>query len=73
MIFLIFQTKISKCDKCSSFLEGNEIVKDETPRTSENVVDPLLSRAQERVRELELELVQKKLAYVEAECRNQVF
>lgn len=29
-------------------------------------------RAQERIRELELELAQTKLAHVEAECRNQV-
>lgn len=38
----------------------------------ENRVDPVLHRAQERVRELELELAQTKLAHVEAECRNQV-
>jgi hypothetical protein len=34
--------------------------------------DPHLTRAQERIRELELELAQTKLAHVEAECRNQV-
>ncbi|CAG2056794.1 unnamed protein product [Timema podura] len=34
--------------------------------------DPQLVRAQERIRELELELAQTKLAHVEAECRNQV-
>nr|CAD7410065.1 unnamed protein product [Timema cristinae] len=33
--------------------------------------DPQLVRAQERIRELELELAQTKLAHVEAECRNQ--
>lgn len=32
----------------------------------------MLHRVQERVRELELELAQTKLAHVEAECRNQV-
>lgn len=31
-----------------------------------------LSRAQERIRELELELAKTKLAHVEAECTNQV-
>lgn len=30
------------------------------------------SRVTERIRELELELAQTKLAHVEAECRNQV-
>lgn len=35
-------------------------------------IDPMLHRVQERVRELELELAQTKLAHVEAECRNQV-
>lgn len=39
----------------------------------ENRIDPILNRAQERVRELELELAQTKLAHVEAECRNQVW
>lgn len=38
----------------------------------ENRIDPMLHRVQERVRELELELAQTKLAHVEAECRNQV-
>lgn len=37
---------------------------------SEVILDD--TRALERVRELELELAQTKLAHVEAECRNQV-
>lgn len=53
--------KISTCDNCSSYL--NDCIE---KSGSEPMNDD------ERVRELELELAQTKLAHVEAECRNQV-
>ncbi|OXU24097.1 hypothetical protein TSAR_015712 [Trichomalopsis sarcophagae] len=66
------RTKVSKCDKCASTaLDSSGAASNATSHPLENRVDPILSRAQERVRELELELAQTKLAHVEAECRNQ--
>ncbi|KAJ3641745.1 hypothetical protein Zmor_028224 [Zophobas morio] len=51
--------KISNCEKCSTVVhEAKESCDDDENRS-------------ERVRELELELAQTKLAQVEAECRNQ--
>ncbi|KAF4521654.1 hypothetical protein B566_EDAN009387 [Ephemera danica] len=41
------------------------------PLSAPQPIDPRLLTAQQRVRELELELAQTKLAHVEAECRNQ--
>lgn len=52
---------MSGCEKCSLSVE-------ETKERSEDGDD----NGSERVRELELELAQTKLAQVEAECRNQV-
>lgn len=49
------------CDKCSSYLTSS-IKK----RRDENINEI------GRIRELELELAQTKLAQVEAECKNQV-
>ncbi|XP_058799127.1 rab GTPase-activating protein 1-like isoform X2 [Phymastichus coffea] len=63
------RTKIAKCDKCSKFTLDSPASTPINPLEAR--VDPILSRAQERVRELELELAQTKLAHVEAECRNQ--
>ncbi|CAH1983293.1 unnamed protein product [Acanthoscelides obtectus] len=51
------------CEKCSEFLKKDE--KDPLKRPA----DPI--KGEERIRELELELAQTKLALVEAECRNQ--
>jgi hypothetical protein len=53
--------KMSGCEKCSLSVE-------ETKERNEDGDD----NGSERVRELELELAQTKLAQVEAECRNQV-
>lgn len=66
------QTKISKCDKCRNYLKDSANILADIAHPLENRIDPILNRAQERVRELELELAQTKLAHVEAECRNQV-
>lgn len=53
--------KVSSCDKCSSCID-----RDVQGRLTENIDD------KERIRELELELAQTKLAQVESECKNQV-
>ncbi|KAK0089910.1 hypothetical protein PV325_004662 [Microctonus aethiopoides] len=63
--------RISNCDKCSNIVMQSSKVFSDISHPLENRVDPVLHRAQERVRELELELAQTKLAHVEAECRNQ--
>ncbi|KAL1490600.1 hypothetical protein ABEB36_013266 [Hypothenemus hampei] len=54
--------KISNCADCSQFLESV------SENNSGNGDQKL---GEERIRELELELAQTKLAHVEAECRNQ--
>ncbi|XP_015113735.1 rab GTPase-activating protein 1-like [Diachasma alloeum] len=64
--------KISKCEKCrGSVADSSTVYTDMISHPLETRVDPMLHRTQERVRELELELAQTKLAHVEAECRNQ--
>lgn len=70
--FIFLQSKISKCDKCKEYLVEPSTVSSDISHPLESRSDPMLYRAQERVRELELELAQTKLAHVEAECRNQV-
>ncbi|XP_072386845.1 rab GTPase-activating protein 1-like isoform X1 [Diabrotica undecimpunctata] len=57
------KTKVSNCESCSEHLEKSSI--DKTTSSNENASE------EERIRELELELAQAKLAHVEAECRNQ--
>ncbi|XP_043274724.1 rab GTPase-activating protein 1-like isoform X1 [Venturia canescens] len=65
------RVKVSKCEKCKEVLNESSNVPTDMMHPLENRTDPMLHRAQERVRELELELAQTKLAHVEAECRNQ--
>jgi len=58
---------------CRTLLgDGNVTVNGDQVIPTNKSTDPQLTRAQERIRELELELAQTKLAHVEAECRNQV-
>lgn len=69
------QKTVAKCQKCSASIaqsspEHNihiDSKKDEQPL---GPLDPL-HLATQRIRELELELAQTKLAQVEAECKNQ--
>jgi len=68
----VFQTKVSKCEKCKTCIIDSSNILADIAHPLENRIDPMLHRVQERVRELELELAQTKLAHVEAECRNQV-
>lgn len=56
--------KMSSCPDCSSFLEENSQAKKNAGLGDQ-------ASNEERIRELELELAQTKLAHVEAECRNQ--
>jgi hypothetical protein len=58
---------------CRTLLgDGNVTANGDQVIPTNKSTDPQLTRAQERIRELELELAQTKLAHVEAECRNQV-
>lgn len=68
----MFQAKVSKCEKCKACIVDSPNILADIAHPLENRIDPMLHRVQERVRELELELAQTKLAHVEAECRNQV-
>ncbi|XP_029164437.1 rab GTPase-activating protein 1-like isoform X1 [Nylanderia fulva] len=65
------RAKVSKCDKCRTCIMDSSNILADIAHPLENRIDPMLHRVQERVRELELELAQTKLAHVEAECRNQ--
>ncbi|XP_037949810.1 rab GTPase-activating protein 1-like isoform X2 [Teleopsis dalmanni] len=77
---------ISKCKSCAQKLEhpiaslsndiladNNKVVRNLTRNANETNLGPLdpLIVATQRIRELELELAQAKLAQVEAECKNQ--
>ncbi|XP_020282361.1 rab GTPase-activating protein 1-like isoform X2 [Pseudomyrmex gracilis] len=65
------RAKVSKCEKCRTCIIDSTNILADISHPLENRIDPVLHRVQERVRELELELAQTKLAHVEAECRNQ--
>lgn len=60
---ILFQEKVTSCENCSKYL------KQSSPNKSRG---DEAATEEERMRELELELAQTKLAHVEAECRNQV-
>ncbi|KAJ8945811.1 hypothetical protein NQ314_009033, partial [Rhamnusium bicolor] len=60
------KVQVSNCDGCSTHLQKQ---KDNSEILKSNIADQV--NADERIRELELELAQTKLAHVEAECRNQ--
>lgn len=73
-----FQRTISKCLTCSSNISSdsplhkNHLIPGNKPN-QEAPLGPLdpLNVALQRIRELELELAQTKLAHVEAECKSQ--
>lgn len=60
-----FQDQVSNCPDCSKFAGS---LGDSCRSGSGDQ-----PTGEDRIRELELELAQTKLAHVEAECRNQVF
>ncbi|KAJ9597185.1 hypothetical protein L9F63_026926, partial [Diploptera punctata] len=67
------RSQVAGCKQCRTLLgerNSTENVENQVIPNNKST-DPQLSRAQERIRELELELAQTKLAHVEAECRNQ--
>lgn len=72
---LDLRNEVSKCDTCKKSLKDIEFL--EEKKNKENIEnlnkekDPQLTRALERIRELELELAQTKLERVEAECWKQ--
>lgn len=64
----MWQGKVASCEKCSALLSPvsgptMEVGLEESPA---------VTRLQQQVRELELELAKTKLALVESECKNQV-
>ncbi|KAK7869744.1 hypothetical protein R5R35_008281 [Gryllus longicercus] len=67
--------QIKNCARCRELLghpvDSQDVHTNTSAPNNKNAVDPQLQRAQERIRELELELAQTKLAHVEAECKNQ--
>lgn len=66
---------MSACEKCLTVLNDMSIADNMSKAGGDQktyVPPDDLSTALERIRELELELAQTKLAQVEAECRNQV-
>nr|CAD7266711.1 unnamed protein product [Timema shepardi] len=78
-LFVPPQSQIISCSQCCDLLgtkgatttDYHPLGDGEAPLQGCGDGDPQLVRAQERIRELELELAQTKLAHVEAECRNQ--
>ncbi|KAJ1520718.1 hypothetical protein ONE63_003815 [Megalurothrips usitatus] len=69
--------QVSECERCSALTAAvcadiglSNSVEDPNDPTSSSG-NETLGRAQERIRELELELAKTKLAHVEAECTNQ--
>lgn len=65
---------MAKCEKCTAEIDSDasptSIEVKKLPLGELGPLDPL-QNALQRIRELELELAQTKLAQVEAECRNQ--
>ncbi|XP_055845621.1 rab GTPase-activating protein 1-like isoform X2 [Episyrphus balteatus] len=68
---------ITKCSVCSENVQKNSslknVLKPQKKQPDEPALGPLdpINIATQRIRELELELAQAKLAQVEAECKNQ--
>lgn len=62
---------MANCPSCNAYV-GEKSADSESAQSETELILQDDSKALERVRELELELAQTKLAHVEAECRNQV-
>ncbi|XP_049782057.1 rab GTPase-activating protein 1-like [Schistocerca cancellata] len=65
------RAQVKLCNQCRKLVCGTEEEVTANTGTPAATIDPQLQRAQERIRELELELAQTKLARVQAECLNQ--
>ncbi|KAK3926524.1 Rab GTPase-activating protein 1 [Frankliniella fusca] len=69
--------QVAECERCSALTAavsadiGISSSVEDLMEASNGSGDENLGRAQERIRELELELAKTKLAHVEAECTNQ--
>lgn len=69
----VLRSIMSKCEKCRNCIVESSNVLADISHPLENKIESTTQRVQEmlRVRELEFELAQTKLAHVQAECRNQ--
>lgn len=67
----MFKERVAGCKNCSAYICEKSNKNDSDQSETELILQDD-TKALERVRELELELAQTKLAHVEAECRNQV-
>lgn len=65
----ILKMKIHSCDKCSKHIEPLDKKIEYIMASGDQITHD--DKARDRIRELELELAETKLARVEAECRNQ--
>ena len=64
---ILFQNIISKCSKCTESLKAAA----ETGPAPKPLLDQSVIDKDKKIRELELELAQTKLALVQIECRSQ--
>lgn len=69
-VFFCHQSKVWSCEVCRGVLSPMAGPPGEVGQVEEE--SPAVTRLQQTVRELELELAQTKLALVESECKNQV-
>lgn len=60
---------MASCDKCSKHIEPLDKKIEYIMASGDQITHD--DKARDRIRELELELAQTKLARVEAECKNQ--
>ncbi|XP_044756834.1 rab GTPase-activating protein 1-like isoform X2 [Coccinella septempunctata] len=65
----ILKSKMSQCDKCLQHIEPLDKKIEYIMASGDQITHD--DKARDRIRELELELAQTKLARVEAECKNQ--
>lgn len=65
------QSQIQSCERCSRLLSPDGTVMKHIVAEPSEDIDPRLKKAENMIRELELELAQKKLALVESECKTQ--
>ncbi len=70
--FLCEQQKVLNCERCSSWINESSVLTNGDVSASSLNNNKEDTNVMTKVKELELELAQTKLALVEAECRNDV-
>ncbi|XP_052788930.1 rab GTPase-activating protein 1-like isoform X2 [Mya arenaria] len=65
------RSQVKSCETCSKLFDQDGKVQLPEPKIDPDSVNPKVLNLESRVRELELELAQTKLALVEAECKSQ--